>query len=958
MPPPSARRRPLRRVLFAALRLAVVAVAAALLLAVVFGSRTIEALDEGARFARGSLGAALKKGHGVVLCCDMDGRRPCNLVTGTPLAGWGSQTVPGVFGQARRFEARSGARLATAFRWADFSRHGGTVALRVRAEARGAPPDECRIFWDRSPEAVFGLRVRAGRLEAAYSDEEGNHVLSAPFSDWNRFVPVVFVIDPARVSLRVGGREADARAVAGKLRFPPHALAFKADERGDASFAVDDVCVWRRPLPAAEADAVALASRPAARVLEPRRARRAVRREFRLDAFCGLCRALDRLVPSRRGAATMRDDLPALDLRVSARDERWFRSAHARAQEDGTRSRAVSDRRKVRATFAGRTEVVRASLLDLYDAETDPDRCGYVLWGPPGFLASGSGAVRLVPPELWGELHPEAPRPLPLAPGSFVRFTEDGDFRGLFVLEPFDAPGGAWRATGPRDPRRPFRLFFGDPAPFALAGGARTEEELDARYREVLSDLRSDVRFPWSGSEAVWRARRHAARREALAFAPPALAAADLCGDNPSPLALVGDLDLSAAGPGVAWRSSDPAAVAPDGRVTRPEGDLPAVAELTGSFPDGTERTFRFRVLPRAPRLPSLSLHFGEPIEKESRRDFSCLLLPAGAGAGEGAFLSGTGSRGGGAHHRGNTSYVKGAKRSFSLKFDEPLDRGDGAPAFRHLLLLSGYADPTRLRNRLCYGLFEAMPREGGPLTVPVSWAEVSCNGAWAGIWETAPRPQDVAGAGFSDLYKVRSSRGLWSETSADIVDRVGGNAPPAADPFAPFRDLSAFVASAPDAEFGARVGDVFDLDELADFWLLLNFSGNVDGRVTNQLLGRRASDGRWLLLPWDYDKTFSSKSPQRDMVLSSPLFDRLFRTRPDFRERIRARWAALRRGPFSDDALRERVAADAAILSPLMDEEWRLLRPVGFGGGYDEAVRDLLEEVLFRARLVDGFAR
>ena len=956
--PSSSRRRPLHRVLFVVLRLAVVAVAAALLLSVVFGSRTIAALDEEAQFARGSLGSALKNRHGVVFYADMDGRRPTDAVTGLPLVGAGSQAVPGVFGQARRFEARSGACLVTSCHWMDFPLQGGTVSLWVRAEASGVPPDECRFFWDRSSEAVFGLRVRAGRLEAAYSDEEGNHVLSAPFSDWNRFVPVVLVVDPARVSLRIGDREADARPVSGKLRFPPHVLVFKADDCGNASFAVEDVCIWRLPLPAADVDEIVRSSRPAARLLEPRRAGRAASREFRLDAFCGLCRAFDRLLPSRRGSAAMRADLPTLDLRVSARDERWFRAAHARALADGARAGAVADCRKVRATFAARTEVVRASLLDLYDAETDPDRCGYVLWGPPGFLASGSGAVRLVPPELWGELHPEAPRPLPLAPGSFVRFTEDGDFRGLFVLEPFDARGGAWRATGRRDPYRSDHLFFGDSAPIAQTGGARTEEELDARYREVLSDLRSDVRFPWSGSEAVWRARRHAARREFLAFAPPALAAADLCGDNPSPLALVGDLDLSAAGPGVAWRSSNPAAVAPDGRVTRPEGDLPAVAELTGAFPDGTERTFRFRVLPRAPRLPSLSLHFGEPIEKEFRRDFSCLLLPAGAGAGEGTFLSGTGDRGGGARHRGNTSYVKGAKRSLSLKFDEPLDRGDGAPAFRHLLLLSGYADPTRLRNRLCYGLFEAMPREGGPLTVPVSWAEVSCNGAWAGIWETAPRPQDVAGAGFSDLYKVRDSRRLWSEASPDFVDRIGENVPPGADPFAPFRDLSAFVVSAPDAEFSARVGDVFDLDELADFWLLLNFSGNVDGRVTNQLVARRASDGRWLLLPWDYDKTFMPASPQREHALSSPLFDRLFRTRPDFRDRIRARWSALRQGPFSDGALRERIGADAARLSPLMDEEWRLLRPLGFDGGYGEAVRVLLDEALFRARLVDGFLR
>ena len=955
MPPPSALRTSRRRILHAALRLVVWGVLAALLLAVSFGSSTIALLDRTARSARGSLGEALKREHGVVFCSDMDGRIPSDLVTGMPLFGAGSQSVPGAFGQARRFDPDGGGRLVSGFHWPELSRHGGTVAFRLRAESGGDPKREVRVLWDRDPVTEFGLRLREGRLEAVFTDAGGPHALSAPFSARNRFEPVAFVLDPARASLWIGGREAAAAPVEGALRFPPHALLLEAGPSGSAAFAIDDLCVWRRPLSVEEVAAIARSGRSVARFLEPRRARRIGRCDAALDAFCGLCRALDRLVPSRRGAATMRGDLPTLDLRVSARDERWFRSAHVRAQADGSRSRIVSDGRRVRASFAGRTEVVRATLLDLYGAESDPDRCGYVLWGPPGFLASGSGAVRLVPPELWGELHPEAPRPLPLAPGSFVRFTEDGDFRGLFVLEPFDAPGGAWRATGRRDPHRTDHLFFGDPAPLALAGGARTEEELDVRYREVVSDLRSDVRFPWSASEAVWHARRHAARREFLAFAPPALSAVDLCGDNPSPLALVGDLDLSIAGPGVAWRSSDPAAISPDGRVTRPEGDLPAVAELTGAFPDGTERTFRFRVLPREPRLPALFLSFGEPLEKSFDRDFACLLLPAGAGAGEIIRLFGTGDHGGGAHHRGNTSYVKGAKRSLSLEFDEPLDRGDGSPPSEHLLLLSGYADPTRLRNRFCYGLFEAMPREGGRLAPPVSWAEVSFNGAWAGVWETVPRPQDVVEPALSDLYKVRSSRGLWSAAVQDLVERIGPPAPNGADPDAPFLALSRFVAETSNAEFAARVGDVFDLDELADFWLLLNFSGNVDGRITNQLVARRSSDGRWLLLPWDYDKTFLDL-PGHDEPLSNHLFDRLHRTRPDFRARLRSRWEELRAGPFSDEALLARLDSDAAILAPLMDEEWRLLQPAGFDGDFSDAVAELRSAALRRARLVDRF--
>lgn len=963
MSAPSARRdRPRRRRLFrralrAALRVVFWGALAALLAAVAFGSFTIRTLDASLRFARGSLGAALKTEDGVVFYADMDGRRPSDLVTGNPLFGAGSQSVPGVFGEARRFDSRNRGRLVSAFHWPMLSRHGGTIALRLRAEAGGDPARPLHVLWDSDPSSVLGIRIRDGRVEAAFTDADGPHALSAPFDAWNRFESVALVLDPARVSLWIGGREADALPVSGKLRFPPHALAVEADVRSGAAFAVDELCVWRRALPPDELASVLRPGRSLGRRLQPRRARRVARLKGATDAFCTLCRTLDRLVPSRRGAATMRGDLPTLDLRVSARDERWFRAAHLRALADGSRSRDVSDRRRIRATLAGRTETVRASLLDLYGTEEDPDRRGYVLWGPPGFLSPGSGAVRLVPPELWGELHPEAPRPLPLAPGSFVRLTEDGDFRGLFVLEPFDAHGGAWRATGARDPTRTDHVFFADPAPASFSGGARTEEELDARYREVVSDLRSDARFPWSASEAFWRARRHAARRDKLRFAPPALSAADLCGDNPSPLALVGDLDLSAAGPGVVWRSSDPATVSAEGRVVRPEGDVPAVAELTGGFPDGSRRVFRFRVLPRSPRLPSLFVHVGEPIEKDYRRDVACRLLrAAGAGAGEELRLVGTGDHGAGVRHRGNTSYVRGAKRSMSLEFNEPLDRLDGAPPSDRLLLLSGYADPTRLRNRLCYGLFEAMPREGGPLTVPISWMEVSFNGAWAGVWETAPRPQDVVGPAFTDLYKVRTWQGLWTDPAADTVERVGAPAPAGTDPYAPFRSLTEFVARSSAEDFAARADEVFDVDELVDFWLLLNFSGNADGRVTNQLIGRRASDGRWVLLPWDYDKTFLPDRAQSRTPLSSPLFDRMVRSFPGFRKRLRDRWEELRAGPFSDDALLARIDADAAVLAPLMDEEWRLLQPAGFDGDHAAAVRVLRDEALARARLVDSF--
>ena len=88
------RRRLFRRAFRAALRVVFWGALAALLAAVAFGSFTIRTLDASLRFARGSLGAALKTEDGVVFYADMDGRRPSDLVTGNPLFGTGSQSVP------------------------------------------------------------------------------------------------------------------------------------------------------------------------------------------------------------------------------------------------------------------------------------------------------------------------------------------------------------------------------------------------------------------------------------------------------------------------------------------------------------------------------------------------------------------------------------------------------------------------------------------------------------------------------------------------------------------------------------------------------------------------------------------------------------------------------------------------------------------------------------------------
>ncbi len=949
--PDTPRRARRRRLARTAGRAALAAGALALVLAFAAGSWTVRQLDRAELGFRIRLRARLVSKHGLLLYAPFDAGIPLDEATGIPLDGVGTKVVPGRRREARRFTGADNQALGTDIRWNRFAENGGTVFLWADLADTGR---EQRIVWDRTPAAGAGLRLLPDRtLEAVYTDADGMHALAAPLPPAGRFVPVGFVFGHDRAALWIDGREVASAPVSGGLRLPYHAISFGPSEFYPLVGALDEASAWDHPLPAAELEALSSSGRAVDGRLEPWRrlradAARALSRGFRTAA-----RILDRLVPSRGGPAVLRQDVPELDLVLSKKDARHAIAAHEQSLRAGYRTRAASRDRAVLVRWRGRDVEAAFSFDDAYGPASTvrPDsvrRPTVLLRAEPGSLAPGSGLARLVPPERYGTLHPDAPDALPPA-SNLVRVLLDGEFRGLFVLEPFDRTGGAWRANGVREAQRPDHLFYGSQSDAGAPAGA-------ADRRRALSLLLSDPRFPWSAAEARWRSRIHGERRAELAFAPPELSALDLMGDNPSPFYVTNDVDLAAAGPGVSWRSSDPATLDVDGTVCPAccEGDLPRTVELTGTFPDGTERTFRFRVMPEKPRLPAIFLHVGAPVRKNRRTDFTAARIAAGGGAAD--VLLGTASTGGGLRHRGNTSYVRGARRSLSLEFDRPVAWAGAPDPAAHVLLLSGYADATRLRNALSFDAFAAMRPDAPRGAVPVSWTEVFVNGEYAGVWETCPRLKDVVSAWAGPIYKVRTPAGLWSRVSADMLDRRDGAAPgepDAADAYDPFLELARFAIESGNAEFAARAGERFDLDGLADMYLLLNFTGNMDGRITNQYVVRRRADGRWLALPWDYDKTFLDDKT-RDLSLSNALYERCLRIVPGFRKRVADRWAALRAGPLSDDAIDRWLDERSSHLAPFMDEDFRIVPPADFGGTYPQAVESLRNLVHHRARRLD----
>lgn len=950
MPVRRPRARRLARLLLRAAALLAAAFAAFALLE---GNWALATLTRAERKCRYRIESHLFK-RGLIFYAPLENRTPVNVATGTSLPVTGARSVPGRHGLGRHLGGKPGASLSGDLRWTLLAPAGGTLSMWIRPDPTPRPQ---RLLCDHEEFKRFGILLSAdGRIEAEISDGTGEtHRLSGPVVRTDRFSHVVFAFSPDRASLWLDGAEVSSCPIAKGLALPSHMLSFDTDGHDPPSCTFDEISVWNRPLPPDRIAALHAVRGNLAASLEPVRflRHRAAAAAFR--AFLVARRVLDRILPSRGGPARLRDDLPALDLFLSKADERHLLHAHESSLLNGFLTRSAARPRALSATFRSRAFRAEASLDDVYGGAVEARRPAFLLRAAPGLLAPGSGLARLYPPEIHAVLHPDAPLPLPLSSARHVRLFVDGDFRGLYVLEPFDREGSAWLAIGRSTSFvRPVALFR-DGQPTRPGPGAPLPREVeDAAFGRAVSLARSDPFFPWSATEANWRAKFHRRDHLAAAFAAPALAALDLKGDNPSPFCVVADLDLSAAPSGTVWRSSAPDILAPDGRVSRPAGDVPVAAVLSAALPDGTERSFRFRVMPAAPRLPVLDLHVGAPVRRDRRRDFSCRRLSAGDGAPE--WATGTAAGGGGVRHRGNTSYIKGAKRSLSLKFDLPVD-WSGVPA-RHLLLLSGYADPTRIRNRLSFDAFEALRNGGAPAaaagraSVPVSWAEVLVNGEYAGVWEAVPRMRDLLADRAAPLYKVKAPSALWKTSNADMIDRADPFEGPG-DPYADFLDLVRTYGAMSDAEFAVRAPELFDLDNLADFLLIVNFTGNEDGRVTNQFVARRRSDGRWILLPWDYDKTFLPGRSEREMILND-LLRRALRAVPGFRDRVAARWRAARAGALSDEALLREIDEAAALLAPHMEEEYRLLRPAGFDGDFPAAVEELRSEVLLRAARID----
>ena len=902
-----------------------------------------------ARF-RVRLGEHLLERHDIIFLADMDGPHVADATTQVPLHVRECARTPGRHGDARRIDLDR-----DAFMRIDLARQERGHKASFAAWFRPAGVSRRQVLFSRkSHEDGFALFLEDGELTLQLCSTSGESRVSCPYvGAAGRMTHVAVTFTRKTAVLYQNGKATLTVPLANPVGQPAKPLIYGRSTFWPFEGDIDDLAIWRRALDAGEVAAIARSRRGLAALNEPLLASLCGATGWLSRNLASFYRVFDRLAASGRETAGLSKGIPMFAAWPSASDERHFLAAHAASCRDGARTKKGANFRKVNVAYAGRLLPMEVALDDAYGA-VGTHRMAFVVRDVSHALFGGSGLVRVYPPELHAELHPDAPYPLPLS-ATFIRLYFGNVFRGLYVLEPFDRVGGAWMAYGSHVGSATNSVGYRSPPSDCDEPPEGVSAE-DA-FQATASLVASDVFFPWSRQETKARVRARRRAWNAQGFdaqgTDASATARHILGGNVSPLYVTEDLDLSGDS-GIRWESSDPDVVSAAGKVTRPEEGAPRTVLLTpGDGGPGSKEPIRVRVIPRRPTLQTLFLHIGAPVDKFSRSDFSCLRMPAGGGEGE--WLTGTAAAGGGLHHRGNTSYVKGAKRSLSLKFDAPARiMDDGLPS-RHLLLMSGYSDPTRLRNRVSFDAFRAAAAGRRPSGITaIGWAEVFINGEYFGVWEIAHRVRDMFGADEGLLYKIRShDPQLWDTTSAEMAEAVT----PAdwrADTARPLEDLFAGTVGAKWESFAEKAGEIFDIESVIDYFLILNFTENYDGQVVNQFLGRDAAGGRWFVVPWDYDKTFFGK----DVHLANTLVTHCVRDVPEFRKSAVAKWRTLRAGALSDEAVISRIDADAARLAPYMEEEYRLLKPAGWDGDFPGAVETLKKGVRARLKVVDEYLR
>jgi hypothetical protein len=909
--------------------------------------------------------------NGILAVWTFDELEVTEAVTRAKCVNFGTVLTGGKFGKARRFSGRrEDNHIETRIPWQSL---GEQYTISTWVKLKPSRQWQSIIFHHRPSIGTSGIMLEGGNMVFSVPYKEGQRA-SYRFEKYGEFVNIVGVVDLEnkkaylyengilKASITIQGvKHIEEYIEFGKLR--PYLVYHPLDG------VLDETVIWNQAL---SAEKVLRASHSKHSMMRRRYriALRYVPRLYAANALSAFADALTRIIdcfnPLYHESRIFQSDLPEFNFILSRADIRHFNRCKNECLDKGVAIRRFSRKRKVEIVFNNKVYKARMALFgETPEYWLNPKKSFTVELESPSPILTMRRMV-FIPPEIEGLLRPLVYRrialryKLPCKVNGLGIVRINGEFKGLYYFG--EHPVGGSEAYAKEE----YISHVLEHLPLPSEDVLKEYDFVRERFEPLLV---RDKRALWSSRKVKYEGRkdrddverlmkksREIDEQDAVGMVRNYLSERLLLNGNPSASYVIGNLGLDIVDiPDVRieWISSNPEVIGHSGKITRPKDGHPVrvILEACVSSGNAVERkTFDFTVMPEVIRLPVLRLFVQGRMRKCGRTSCSLELIESGGDRR-------TGLLPGSIKLRGTTSLYY-PKKSYSLKAEAGHRFFDFSDS-KMIYLISSYDDPSLLKNKLCYDIFRSFSEENAPRFSPkVHFVEVFINDEYQGIYQLTERVDrfslglskfNVKDQAHSVIYKAGHFRAnfhwftkAYTQVEPDL--RYG-------EYWKPLEDLIDFTGSSSDEMFRKNISKWMDIDNVIDYYILVNFSQNKDERANMQLARNNEKGSRCFIVPWDFDKTFFGRY---DRWFTSFLLGRLMRVVPGFKDSFKSRWNQLRKKQLAEETIMQMIddiEADVLDSVPREFKRWPRRKVT-----HEEAVKNIKSWIPRRLLFLDEF--
>ena len=298
-------------------------------------------------------------------------------------------------------------------------------------------------------------------------------------------------------------------------------------------------------------------------------------------------------------------------------------------------------------------------------------------------------------------------------------------------------------------------------------------------------------------------------------------------------------------------------------------------------------------------------------------------------------------------------------KHSFTVKLDGKIALA-GLPRQRSWILNANYIDKTMMHHKICFDLFREMNPEKN-IASECAYVNVTMKGKYYGLFVLMQKLNASSlGLDRTDSLAMifKDPPVFYGENRLTYIQEPGNyfqqNYPEIEeeDKNGYLESVMQFMLHANDSVFASEIGNVFDIENVIDWQLLIMFVNNGDGVMKNFYLYKRDSKTPFRIAIWDYDDAFGRDGEgELKMMNSLPDFERCLlinrlQNNPylDYNERLKCRYGELRdSGLFSKKMIERMISENDKIIKTEVARNFEKWPVDGMGyfdaNGYEEDI-------------------